>query len=145
MRINQNSERLAVQMVKPSLASVGSKTPNVLDFVGRSSQIVFQWLLVKSQFLVFRLQWCSGGKNKLGVGKGGAVPVPSLLSIDSLPGSVLHCWHYHCCLSCGLQAGDLAGNTHFAHTYCKHPHTHAHAYIHILRRTVSLSVSSLKL
>lgn len=40
--------------------------------------------------------------------RGVEVSVPVLLSTDLPPGSILCCKHYHCCLSCGLQTGDLA-------------------------------------
>ena len=68
--------------------------------------------------------------------------MPSLLSIDSLPASVLCCWHYLCCLSSGLQAGGLDGNTHLR-TLTVNTHTrklmHTHSSSHCLPFCLSSS------
>lgn len=99
-----------MQMVKSSLASVSLKTPNVLNFVGRSNQIVE----VAPSKISFH---CTGVALDMGYEPN---PLnadslsPLLLALSSLlrMSSLLLALSLLLILSSQLQAGDLARNTH---------------------------------
>lgn len=64
-----------MQMVKWSFTSVNLTTLNIINFVKRFRQTVFQWPMVKSQFLLSSCVGAAGGKKDMLRGGLSAKPV----------------------------------------------------------------------
>lgn len=113
VRINQNRELFALQMVTPSLASVVLNTKRS-ELVKRCGPMIG---VGPGYAVVYELQWCSREiKMRYGVRKGDG-PCAKLFEHLFLQriSPPLFCFHFHC--------RDLAGNAHF-HTRSVNTHTY---------------------